>query len=129
MRIEIWHNKNERDSFFRGFDSTDPMDLVYEGEIVEWGSDGNTILLQKGDLTHHAGDPSFHHAGDPSFERLSDDPEDVCEYVFMANQHVSASHQPWYKGARSLSKGDVIVIDDRAFAVESVGFKEVSWTQ
>lgn len=46
------------------------------------------------------------------------------EYIFEANQWVDDAHRPWYE-ARSLSVGDVIVLQRRAFACERVGFREI----
>ncbi len=86
--VQIFHNKNERESFFRGFERTDPLELVYSNEDLP-----DTIL---------------------------------AEEVYAANQHVDAHHRPWYDLKRSVSVGDVIVIDERAYAVERVGFKEIS---
>lgn len=47
----------------------------------------------------------------------------VLEAVYRDNQHLDDSG-PWYEG-RSLSMGDVICLDDRAYAVERVGFRKL----
>lgn len=95
-KAQIWHNKNERESFFRGWDPEDHMELRWEGPLHRsW----------KNDQMNQA----------------------VLEVVFDSNQHVDAKHRPWYEG-RSLSVGDVIVLDDQAYAIERVGFKEIEWT-
>lgn len=47
----------------------------------------------------------------------------TLEKIYEANQH-SDDTDPWYRG-RSLSKGDVIVVDDEAYAVATVGFERV----
>jgi hypothetical protein len=46
-------------------------------------------------------------------------------YVYAENQWVDEAHRPWYDDARSLSKGDVIVLQDKAYTVASIGFDEV----
>lgn len=49
------------------------------------------------------------------------------ELIFEQNhQWGGSNHQPWYKSARSLSVGDVIVIHNRAFACEEIGFREIN---
>lgn len=91
MRLQIYLNENTRDSFFRGYDETDMMKLVYDGE--------NPIDV------------------------ASNEP---LELVYEANQN-HGDRRPWYEG-RSLSKGDVIVVDDKkAYAIASVGFEEIAF--
>lgn len=69
--------------------------------------------------------------GDPLVEVFSDDQrflpfrEDAIvslEYVYEENQWIDEKRRPWYDGARSVSKGDVVVLGDKAYAVASVGF-------
>lgn len=47
------------------------------------------------------------------------------EHIFASNQWVDESHRPWYDDARSLSKGDVVVLHDKAYAIDTVGFREI----
>lgn len=47
------------------------------------------------------------------------------EYIFMENQWRDL-HRPWYNDARSLSVGDVIVLGEKAYACDHVGFSEVN---
>lgn len=47
------------------------------------------------------------------------------DFVFEQNQHGSPGCFPWYTDARSLSKGDVITLDDKAYAISDVGFYEL----
>jgi hypothetical protein len=49
---------------------------------------------------------------------------EALEYIYSSNQYIDAVHRPWYEG-RSLSMGDVICINDAAYAVERVGFREL----
>lgn len=47
------------------------------------------------------------------------------EYIFEQNQWIDENHRPWYSEARSLSKGDVIVLGEKAYAVATIGFDEL----
>ena len=53
------------------------------------------------------------------------DAEVSLDYIYAENQWVDNDHRPWYDDARSLSKGDVIVLHDKAYAIGTVGFQEV----
>lgn len=48
------------------------------------------------------------------------------DHIYAENQWVDENHRPWYDDARSLSKGDVIVLADKAYSVDSVGFSDVT---
>lgn len=47
------------------------------------------------------------------------------DYIYAENQWINETRRPWYDDARSLSKGDVIVLGDAAYAIESIGFKKL----
>lgn len=47
------------------------------------------------------------------------------EHIFEQNQWVDDRH-PWYDEARSISVGDVIVLHDKAYACEQIGFREIN---
>lgn len=51
--------------------------------------------------------------------------ESSLDHIYEENQWVDEIHRPWYDDARSVSKGDVIVLHDKAYAVDSIGFTEV----
>lgn len=55
-----------------------------------------------------------------------EDAEVSLDYIYAENQWVSETHRPWYDDARSVSKGDVIVLHDKAYAVDSIGFTDVT---
>jgi hypothetical protein len=96
MRVQILHNQNERHSFIDGYTKDDPLVRVFDGEP-------------------------------PYFEVISyrEDPEVGLNYIYEANQHLFDTH-PWNPDVRSLSKGDVIVLGEKAYAIESMGFKELT---
>jgi hypothetical protein len=88
MHVVIYHNKNERSSFFNGYTEGDALVMKYEGDVdLEGGRDKQ------------------------------------LETVFYLNQHLD-HHSPWYTG-RSLSVGDIIVLDGETYAIERVGFKHL----
>lgn len=72
--------------------------------------------------------------GDPLIRVYDDEPsmlipyrEDLIvglEFIYEMNQYAGV-RKPWYEDARSLAMGDVIVLGDRAFAIERIGFKEL----
>jgi hypothetical protein len=97
MHIVIYHNKNEGSSFFNGYTEGDPLVLKYEGDQHMY-----RLLQPLGVMTGTR--------------------QDVLEQIFKQNQHLG--DKPWYTG-RSLSVGDIIVIDGDTYAIERVGFKRL----
>ena len=64
---------------------------------------------------------------DDPLERVYDgeQPDEMTlERIYESNQNLDGEYWPWYEG-RSLSKGDVIVVDGDAYAIDSVGFKAI----
>lgn len=70
------------------------------------------------------GDPMMRVYDGPQFVPHREFLHEGLEYVYSCNQHVDANHRPWYEG-RSLSKGDVICLGDKAYSVETVGFQYI----
>lgn len=68
------------------------------------------------------GDPLTEVFSDERFLPYREDAVVSLEYIFEENQWIDANRRPWYDGARSLSKGDVVILHDKAWAVASMGF-------
>lgn len=50
--------------------------------------------------------------------------ETSLEFIYEQNRWVDGSF-PWYEEARSIAVGDVIVLDNKVYSIEPIGFKEL----
>lgn len=95
MRVQILHNQNERNCVFDGYTEGDPLIRVYDGEPDHY-------IPYREDL------------------------EVGLNFVYEQNQYAPELQRiPWYPSARSMITGDVICLNDKAYAVERRGFKEL----
>jgi hypothetical protein len=58
-------------------------------------------------------------------ERFPQPGDDALEHVFRIHNAVDGTERNVGLGLRSLSVGDVVKLDERAFAVDSIGWTEI----
>lgn len=63
--------------------------------------------------------------GEPNFIPYREDLEVGLHFIYEANQYLNKTRRPWYKDARSLCVGDVIVLGEKAYSIDHVGFTEL----
>ncbi len=58
-------------------------------------------------------------------EQFPEPSDDALEHVFRIHNAVDRTERNVRLGIRSLSVGDVVQVDERAFAVEPIGWTEI----
>lgn len=115
MRVRIYHSI-DHEFMFREWRPEAPLKLVDEYQIQGW---------REGE--HPESQPA------PGIRRMayreSVEPELILEVIYRDQNAVDGSERNVQMSNRSLSVGDVVMLNDYAFAVQSAGFVEIAVNQ